>query len=253
MLFQLSQWWNLIFVVPFCCGVMLVLLSLTGSGRHGRGAHRSSHRSSHRNINRSAKHHAPHKAAHKAAHAKTHKAAAKTQRQNTEQNTQKNTQQSAEQKAEPWSVMRALNLPNIPSQMLLQNFLLFWGVVGWTCNQIASQNAFSPARFVTTSIFAALIGGSLCTLLISATIARFMPDEESLAIYKADLEGHIGEAISFINERSGSVRARDNNGTLHQLAARVRAENETIARGDQVLIVSYFAEEDYFQVKKWSP
>ena len=217
-----GQWWNLIFVVPFCMGVMLVLMSLLGTGRHGRSMHRGGRVTYHA----------------KTAHVKGHKVA--------------KAQRHGEQFAEPHGLMHALHLQNLPSQMLLQNFLLFWGVVGWTCNQIAAKSAAQPTQFIITSLLVALAGGFICTLVISATLARFTPGDESFAITKAQLEGHIGEAISAINECSGSVRARDDNGTLHQMAARIRSDDESIARGQQVLLVSYFADDDYFQVKKWT-
>ena len=235
----LSQWWNLIFVVPFCCGVLLVLLSLTGTGRHGRSGQRGAHRGSARPA---AKHHAP-RTHHKTSHAKAHKTNAQKQ----------NAEHSTEQSAEPWSLMRALHLQNIPSQMLLQNFLLFWGVVGWTCNQIAAKSALNPAQFVVTSVLAALCGGFIFTLALSATMSRFMPEDETFAIHKADLEGRSGEAVSVISARSGSVYVRDASGTLHSIAARIRADDEPITRGTQVLVISYFADGDYFQVKQWSP
>lgn len=248
MAFQLLQWWNLIFVVPFCIGVLLVLMSLSGAGRHGRGGHRVSHHGSHHGGHHGGAHHsharmhARHQAP-RARHKTTHAKGKASKSQGEEQ---------AIEQAPSQGLMHMLHLDNIPSQMLLQNFLLFWGVVGWTCNRIASKSATSPEKFVVTSLMAALIGGLLCTLLISATLARFTPGDDSFAITKADLEGRIGEAVSAITERSGSVYARDENGTLHNLAARVRPDGESIARGEQVVVVSYFADGDYFQVKKWS-
>ena len=222
MSFDFAHPWNLVYAIPFGLGVLLVLVSITGAGRHNRGAVRHGARMSTPRMST----HGSHGGAHKHHGAKA----------NTRGATKKN----------------ALHLGDISPLMLAQNFLLFWGVIGWAAQGAMSRGAHDATRFIVPSLLTAAVGASVLSLFLSGVLARLTPPEESAAIARNGLEGCAGEAVSLISATSGSVYVRDASGTLHHIAARVAPECESLPKGAPVLVVSYEDGECY-RVKRWSP
>ncbi len=215
---QFGAWWNLIFLVPFGLGLALVLLSVMGAARHGGSHHGAHHHGAH-----------PHRAHHHGGRHHTHHTIRHTARGS-----------------------RAAHTPTIPPFMLLQNFCLFWGVCGWTANQIVIAEITPTVELVVVSATIALAGGLLLTAGISSVLARFTPVDESYAAVKTELEGRVGETITPITQRQGFVYARDVAGTLHKLPARTKPGTADMARGQAALVVAYDSENDYYLVKPWN-
>jgi membrane protein implicated in regulation of membrane protease activity len=153
---------------------------------------------------------------------------------------------------EGFSLARTLHIQNISPLMLLQNFMLFWGIVGWSVNQLLGSGAHDPARFIVPSLLSAFIGGAVLTILLSAVLSHFTPGTETLASTKASLIGRAGEAVSIITDKMGSVYVRDAAGTLHHLPGRIQPEDEPIKKGSQVVVIDYDEAGDFYRIKQWS-
>ncbi|MBV9470521.1 MAG: DUF1449 family protein [Abitibacteriaceae bacterium] len=293
---ELGQWWNLIYVIPFCLGVVLVLLSVLGAGRHGMGGHHAGHgmHLGHGHVGQSVGHslghggHVGHSATHGGGHgtahghAATHGQAAHSHAAHGQHGSHAqghshhgNSQHGHSSHGQdgrsegigdmtqgmvratvhptPWSLAAALHIQNIPPLMLAQNFMLFWGIFGWAANQFFGKSAHDPARFIVPSLLATVAGSLVITILLSAVMSRFTPSDETFAVTKRDLEGRLGEAVSTITDRMGSVYARDAVGTLHHLPCRIAPDGAPIAKGEQVLVIEYHPEGDYYRVKSWKP
>ena len=170
MSFDALHSWNLVYAIPFGLGVLLVLMSIAGAGRHHHGAIRHGARM---------RTHGSHGGAHRHHGAKA----------NTRGAAKKN----------------ALHLGDISPLMLAQNFLLFWGVIGWAALGAFSRGAHDATRFIVPSLLMAAVGASVLSLFLSGVLARLTPPEESSAIARSGLEGCAGEAVSLISATSGSV------------------------------------------------
>lgn len=155
--------------------------------------------------------------------------------------------------AQTWSLARTLHVQNIPPLMLMQNFFLFWGIFGWAANQFFSKGLHEPAQFIVPSLLATCSASLIMTLAISAVMSRYTPGDETFAVTKTELEGTIGEAVAPITDHTGSVYARDAAGTLHHLPCRIRPDGSPVQRGEQVLVVEYNPEGDFYWVKSWAP
>ena len=142
--------------------------------------------------------------------------------------------------------LEQLHLGGIPPLMLLQNFLLWFGLCGWSANRM--QGA-SGAAIALISVPLALVCGLILTVVTARFLARFTPEKSSAAAGQRDLEGRIGEAMATISAASGRAYVRDERGTLHQIAARTQGE-EVVASGHKILVVAY-EDDGRFRVKAW--
>ena len=205
---DLGRWWNLIFVVPFFIGALLVVLSVMGATDDG-------------------------------------DASGDGDLDFDNSDADGDDGDDANEKAGAFR--------HIPPLMLAQNFLLFWGVLGWAANGIFARGEGAATSFVLLSIAIAACGGLVLTFALSSVLARWTPRGESSATSKRGLQGRVGEAVSIVSETSGSVYARDEGGTLHQLPARVWPGTKPLPRGAQVLVIEYQEKDDCYLVKSWTP
>jgi hypothetical protein len=246
----LDQWWNLIYIVPFGFGVMLVLLSVLGTGRRsGRHAARSS--AAGRHSAAAGRGTARTNSAPKAGTAKVAARSGKGTGGAKGRWGRGGKRPRAGRQGQNWA--EALHVQNIPPLMLLQNFLLFWGIFGWAVNQYFAAGSADPTRYMVSSLLLTGTVSLMLTLGISAVLSRFTPEDETYVITRHDLIGRAGEAVSAITDRMGSVYVRDERGTLHHITGRIQEDGEPIARGKSVLIIDYERSGDYYWVKEWSP
>jgi hypothetical protein len=76
-----------------------------------------------------------------------------------------------------------------------------------------------------------------------------MPTMETYAIKPTDLEGNVGVAVYGLKGgEMGMVDAPDDSGTLHRVAAKL-GEGD-VPKGEDVILVRYHRERDYYDVSK---
>lgn len=145
-------------------------------------------------------------------------------------------------------LLELLHLHGVPPLTILQNLLLWWGICGWTANRALGQHG---AAMIAVSLPVAMVGALFLTLTTSRFLAKLAPDESSSASHSEELEGRSGEATARITETGGAAFVRDATGTLHQIAVRIGPDEEAIARGQQILVLAYDAEEGRYRVRAW--
>jgi hypothetical protein len=140
-----------------------------------------------------------------------------------------------------------LGVGRVPLSIVLMVLLLSWGAIGFSVN-VLSNDLFAgePWRLVILSLPAAFAGSLLVTGGISKAIVKLIPLNETSARRRHELLGSVGEAIYNIEEASGVIAVRDENGDLCQVAGRVEAGKPPILKGSRVKLVAYDAPRKLF-------
>ena len=207
----LLSWWNLLFLVPFALGALLVFVSMLSlAGGHGHGAGHShgaghGHSVSHGHSTAHSSHHHHARAGGKA-------------------------KSSAEQ-------------ASLPPMLWLQNAFLCWGACGYGANLWLGFERFHQAALII-----AALGGLMMTIGVGSILRKMAPLGGTAVWGRGDLEGCVGEATAPIESAVGAALVRDGNGTLHQVSCR---SSERIERGAKVLLIAWDEATDCFRVRQW--
>jgi hypothetical protein len=140
-----------------------------------------------------------------------------------------------------------LGVGRVPLSLIAVVLLLTWGAAGFVANAIMRPQVDWDAARV--SLPAALIFALFVTRSVVLLMGRFVPLNETYARRRAELVGHVGEALYGIDERFGLAAVRDDRGDLHQVTCRLAPGLEPIARGTRVKLVAYRANEGVFFVR----
>jgi hypothetical protein len=196
-LFTGLQWWNLLFWVPIALAVLLLLLSaVTGLGDGESEAE-------------------PTPDALEA---------------------EGNSESEAEGSSGLNEILRSFGVGVVPVSLLLQCFLLFFGVCGLAANRFVDV-ASHPEWRVGVSLLVALVGGGAATGGFGTLGRRFFPAEEA-AMSGKDLLARSGRVVFTVTEQEGTVQVRDAGGTLHQVAAFVAPGSVPLPTGSLVLLLA---------------
>lgn len=141
-----------------------------------------------------------------------------------------------------------LGVGRVPLSIVLTVMFLSWGFIGFASNQLLRERFADPNRFAIISIAIALIGSALCARVVSSSVAKYLPTNETYAQARHELLGAIGEVVLNVDENFGMVAVRDERGQFMQIPARTRAGAEAIAKGMKVRLVAYTAKDRYFHV-----
>ncbi|MBW3622205.1 MAG: DUF1449 family protein [Armatimonadetes bacterium] len=136
-----------------------------------------------------------------------------------------------------------------PLTLLLQGFLLTWGVVGFYVTRMLSEQWRDPAWFVPVGMVTAGLSGLLGMKLLGAVGSRYLKPVESYAMRQDDLLGEIGTVIYPVTETSGRVHVYDRHGTLHIESCRIGPGEEAIPRNAKVLLVRHDPQRDLYRVE----
>jgi membrane protein implicated in regulation of membrane protease activity len=134
-----------------------------------------------------------------------------------------------------------LGVGRVPLSIILMVLLLSWGAIGFAVNVICQPQVSQAWRAALFALPLALIGSIAVTAGVSALIVRYVPLHESSARRRHELLGCVGEAVFAINESSGVVTVRDEDGNLFQVSSRVAQDATPIPKGARVKLVSYRA------------
>jgi hypothetical protein len=221
---DLLQWWNLIFVLPFAAGLIYLFFMCSGlvsSENAGDGdvAGDGDHSIEH---DVGSDHDVGHDAGHEGEH---------------------DTGDS--------SFLRALSflgLGKAPVSVLLMCFCFIWGFTGWAANLILSKILFLPVLFVWPSLVTAFLLSVLFTRWLAQLFCRFMPSTETYGMTNRQLIGKSAEAIFNITEKFGMARTMDDSGNIQDVYCRVRAGKEPIPKQSKVVLMEYDEAEKFFYV-----
>jgi membrane protein implicated in regulation of membrane protease activity len=232
---MLLHWDYLIFLLPMGIAAILLLLSSLRLGHHGGHGGHHAHGPALRTP--SATHAAPHVAAQgHAAHppSATNRTAqpdgaGRAGRQGTEPRPHITVSNHL--------VLNLTGANRAPWAMILEAFLLIWGVCGLWAHQLMAHAEQPSPRQIGLLVSIALVGGVVGARIAASLIGRFMPQDETLIVSRNELIGLTGTIVFATGETSGRIHVYDEYGTLHDEMCRIAPGYLTIDKGRQAIVL----------------
>src|SRR5690348_5652436 len=145
---DLFQWWNLIFTLPFGIGLLPLLLQIFSFARPAHVGHGVS--SGHHHLPHIGGHHLP-QAGH--GHVSTHGASGHDAALNTHHDASHSA--NAESSGVVSRLLSGLGLGKVPVMLVVSIFCFIWGASGVAANQVFSRMLYAPALYIWPSLFCA--------------------------------------------------------------------------------------------------
>jgi membrane protein implicated in regulation of membrane protease activity len=142
-------------------------------------------------------------------------------------------------------LLHRIGFGSVPMTILLQAFLLFFGLGGLAANR--TLNSANADNRVGVALGIAFLVAFIAMAVIGALARRFMPKSEP-ATGNKDLIGRTGSVVYEVSADGGTAQVRDASGTLHQIAARVPTGHTELQSGSSIIVVSFDAERGAFIV-----
>lgn len=148
-----------------------------------------------------------------------------------------------------WKAASLLGVGKVPLSMLLMNFCFTWGGFGLSLNMTLRPLLPDPLFFFPLSLVGTVLLSAGTTSLLSRFLATYLPSTSTTSSRNQDLVGCVGRTLYRIRPgREGTIRVRDRHGNHLQFAAFQEGEEE-IAGGTEVLLVRYASERRAFEVE----
>ena len=129
-----------------------------------------------------------------------------------------------------------LGVSRVPLSLVLMVLFMTFGFIGFASNRILDDLISGPFVFL-ASLPIAVIGSLLVTGLISNTMARWLPLDQTFVATARQLVGLRGVAIYDINpDRPGTAIVRDSFGNRQQVAI---VSDSLIVKNSEVVLVSF--------------
>lgn len=150
-----------------------------------------------------------------------------------------------------FSLLAFIGIGKAPLMVVILIVLMTTGLLGWFLNGLAMGFlGFFPGLLLLGTSLVSLIAGSLITSRVTRFIGRALPPVSTTATRAQALVGRPGTVISpFVDGRYGMVHLRDDGGTLISLFA-ITEEEQPIARGESVILLSYDAAQRRYLVTR---
>jgi membrane protein implicated in regulation of membrane protease activity len=150
-----------------------------------------------------------------------------------------------------FSWLAFIGIGKAPLMVVLLIVLMTTGLLGWFLNGLTlGILGFFPGLLLLGTFLFSLIVGSLVTSRVTRFIGRALPPVSTTATRAQALVGRPGTVISpFVDDRYGMVHLRDDGGTLISLFA-ITEEEQPIARGESVILLSYDATQRRYLVTR---
>ena len=126
-----------------------------------------------------------------------------------------------------------------PLTLLIGTLLLGWGFSGYWANELLGPVVRQPVLLVCASVPLAAVCAVLLSRTAAGLISRYAPKMETAAVMRASLAGQEARVVYPISAASGRAYHYDKKGILHDLPCRVRAGQPEIAKGKTVILVGY--------------
>ncbi len=150
-----------------------------------------------------------------------------------------------------WSFGAALEwlgVGRVPLTILVLVLCMLWGFVGFAVNMLLVGVPLVGPRPWLVSLPLAAIASVMGTKGLGGVLARYMPTTETYVHSRAALTGRSGVAMFGIDHKFGMAFVRDTTGDAHQVACRVYADGQPIAKGQRVLLVDYNSADAFYYV-----
>jgi membrane protein implicated in regulation of membrane protease activity len=130
-----------------------------------------------------------------------------------------------------------LGVGRVPVSIVLMVLLICWGVIGFLANVLAWPRLGANAYLI--SLPAAIVISIIATRLCVSAVGRWLPTYETYAHRRHELLGCEGEVILPVDENSGMVSVRDEQGDLFQIHGRTRPGAGALPKGMRVCLTAY--------------
>lgn len=126
-----------------------------------------------------------------------------------------------------------------PATLLIEAFCLVWAVAGYLANEYVVHVARPTPGQILPSLLIALVFGFVGTRLTAEMLARFLPEDETLAVSQQGLFGQTGKVVFRVNDTSGRIHIYDEHGTLHDEMCRLAPAQNGVAieKGRTAMVV----------------
>lgn len=246
---DLFQWWNLIFALPFAIGVLPLLLQAIGAARLSHAVHLAGHHLPHSggdHLSHLGNSHATihgHVSAGVAPGHNTSLSTANTHPVPT--HTASGTHSASEPAHAPAGslhiasrLFNILGIGRVPLMLVLSIFCLIWGATGVAANQIFAMVLRTPALYVWPSMVCAFLISYASTSALSQLISRMVPQLETYGTEGELLVGRIARAAYDLGARPGSAFLLDDQQNRIQVRCRTH-DGSVIPRGAELLLLEY--------------
>ena len=148
--------------------------------------------------------------------------------------------------------LSVLGFGKVPVSILVTCLMVIFGVTGLICNTMLSSvlaASWGPVVYFWPSLVIAIVASLTLTGMTARGLNRIMPTSETYAIKQTDLVGNVGVAVYGLRAQDmGMADVHDAGGTVHRVAARL--DTGEVARGEEVIVVRYNKERDYYDVSQ---
>jgi membrane protein implicated in regulation of membrane protease activity len=150
-----------------------------------------------------------------------------------------------------FSWLAFIGIGKAPLMVVILIVLMSTGLLGWFVNGLAvGILGFFPGLLLLATFVFSVMVGSLISSRVTRLIGRALPPVSTTATRAQALVGRPGTVISpFVDGRYGMVHLRDDGGTLISLFA-ITEDEQPIARGDSVILLSYDATQRRYLVTR---
>lgn len=216
MLTELLQWWNLLFILPFSLGLLLIGMQLLGA----LGSEGLDHDA---DVDADADHEIE----------MEHDA-----HQEVDLGSNLNIAQT---------ILSFLGVGKVPFLLLIICFCITWGVAGYVSNKMFSH-ALPPTLYTWISLAIAAITSLVSVKITSGILARLIPNFVTDVVAREQLVGLQATVALPIGLSAGTAHLYDEHGGFHEIRC-IAAPGEEIGSGAKITLLDYKEKEQVYVVR----
>lgn len=239
LLTELLQWWNLLFVLPFSLGLLLIGMQLLGA-LGGEGPDHDT------DVDADAD-------AEVDIDADSDVEVDANADADVDADQEIETEHDADQEVDSESdlniaqtILSFLGVGKVPLSLLIICFCITWGVAGYVSNKMFSH-ALPPALYVWVSLAIATVTSLVSVRVTSGVLARLIPNFVTDVVAREQLVGSQATVALPIGLSAGTAHLYDEHGGFHEIRC-IAAPGEEISSGMKVSLLNYNQKEHVYVV-----